>query len=108
MTSERRHGLRVPVQIWVEEAATDHELYYQRSANLSAGGMYLENTIPRAIGTQVTLRFNLPGDQDRFEVRAEVVSAIAGEEEFGMALKFVNLEPQRAERIRQFVADRHA
>jgi uncharacterized protein (TIGR02266 family) len=106
MTAERRQGVRVPVQIWVEEAS-DRELYFQRSANLSAGGIYLENTIPHPIGTQVTLRFNLPGDQDRFEVRAEVVGAIAGEEELGMGLKFLNLDAPHAARIREYVLSRH-
>src|SRR6516165_6051663 len=102
MTAERRQALRLPVQIWVEEA-TDRELYFQRSANLSAGGIYLENTIPHPIGTQVTLRFNLPGDKDRFEVRAEVVGAIAGEEELGMGLKFLNLDPRQSKRIHEYV-----
>jgi uncharacterized protein (TIGR02266 family) len=103
MTAERRQGNRVPVQIWVEEA-TDRELYFQRSANLSAGGIYLENTIPHPVGTRVTLRFALPGDSQKFEVRAEVVGAIAGEEEMGMGLKFLDLSDSEAERIRQYIA----
>jgi uncharacterized protein (TIGR02266 family) len=103
MTSERRQGNRVPVQIWVEEK-TDRELYFQRSANLSAGGIYLENTIPHPVGTRVTLRFALPGDTEKFEVRAEVVGAIAGEEEMGMGLKFLDLPAADAERIRQYIA----
>jgi hypothetical protein len=52
----------------------------------------------------VTLRFTLPGEQERFEVRAEVVGAIAGEEELGMGLKFVELPEAVAERIQQYVA----
>ena len=102
MTSERRQGSRVPVQIWVEEA-TDRELYFQRSANLSTGGIYLENTIPHPVGTRVTLRFALPGDNQRFEVRAEVVGAIAGEEEIGMGLKFLDLADAESDRIRQYI-----
>jgi uncharacterized protein (TIGR02266 family) len=102
MTVERRHGSRVPVQIWVEEK-TERELYFQRSANISAGGIYLENTIPHPVGTLVTLRFTLPGETEKFEVRAEVAAAIAGEEEFGMGLKFIELAPAAAERIQQYV-----
>ena len=52
MSLERRSGSRVPVQIWVEEK-TERELYFQRSANLSLGGIYLENTIPHPVGTRV-------------------------------------------------------
>lgn len=102
MTAERRQGSRVPVQIWVEES-TDRELYFQRSANLSAGGIYLENTIPHPVGTRVTLRFNLPGDDQKLEIKAEVVGAIAGEEELGMGLKFLDLADGESERIRQYV-----
>ncbi|MDB4965956.1 MAG: hypothetical protein JWN44_1645 [Myxococcales bacterium] len=102
MTAERRQGSRVPVQIWVEES-TDRELYFQRSANLSAGGIYLENTIPHPVGTRVTLRFNLPGDDQKLEIKAEVVGAIAGEEELGMGLKFLDLADGESERIRRYV-----
>ena len=103
MTTERRQGSRVPVQIWVEEK-TDHELYFQRSANLSAGGIYLENTIPHPVGTRVNLRFSLPGDDQKIEVRAEVAAAIAGEEEFGMGLKFVDLADGVLEQIKKYIA----
>lgn len=91
------------MQIWVEEK-TDRELYFQRSANLSAGGIYLENTIPHPVGTRVTLRFTLPGEDDKIEVRAEVAAAIAGEEEFGMGLKFVDLGDGVVERIEKYIA----
>lgn len=103
MSVERRQGNRVPVQIWVEEK-TDRELYFQRSANLSTGGIYLENTIPHPVGTRVTLRFVLPGDDAKLEVKAEVAAAIAGEEEFGMGLKFVELGDGVAEKIQQYIA----
>ena len=103
MTTERRHGARVPVQIWVEEK-TDRELYFQRSANLSTGGIYLENTIPHPVGTRVNLRFTLPGEADKLEVRAEVAAAIAGEEEFGMGLKFVDVDGAVLERIQKYIA----
>jgi len=103
MSVERRQGNRVPVQIWVEEK-TDRELYFQRSANLSTGGIYLENTIPHPVGTRVTLRFQLPGEAEKLEVKAEVAAAIAGEEEFGMGLKFVELGDGVAEKIQQYIA----
>jgi uncharacterized protein (TIGR02266 family) len=103
MSVERRQGNRVPVQIWVEEK-TDRELYFQRSANLSSGGIYLENTIPHPVGTRVNLRFVLPGETEKLEVKAEVAAAIAGEEEFGMGLKFIELDDGIAQKIQQYVA----
>jgi uncharacterized protein (TIGR02266 family) len=101
--SERRQVPRVPVQIWVEEA-TERELYFQRSANLSEGGIYLENTIPHPIGTRVTLKFALPGSKDQMKVQAEVVGAVAGEDEMGMGLKFLDLEVGHVQKIRQYIA----
>ena len=68
------------------------------------GGIYLENTIPHPVGTRVTLRFTLPGDEDKLEVRAEVAAAMTGEEEFGMGLKFVELDGAVAERIQKYIA----
>ncbi|MCU1277612.1 MAG: hypothetical protein JWM53_1158 [bacterium] len=103
MSLERRQGSRVPVQIWVEEKS-ERELYFQRSANLSIGGIYLENTIPHPVGTRVTLRFTLPGDDEKLEVRAEVAAAIAGEEEFGMGLKFIEIGDGVADRIQKYIA----
>ena len=102
MTSERRLAPRVGVQIWVEEA-TEHELYFQRSADLSTGGIYLENTIPHPLGTVVNLRFALPGSQEKLETRAEVVGAIAGDKEMGMSLKFIDLPAAHVEQIRKFI-----
>jgi hypothetical protein len=51
----------------------------------------------------VTLRFALPGEREKLEVKAEVVGAIAGEEEMGMGLKFLDLGHAHAERIRQYI-----
>ena len=101
--SERRQVPRVPVQIWVEEK-TERELYFQRSANLSVGGIYLENTIPHPLGTRVTLRFAIPGQPEKVEVHAEVVGAIADDDEMGMGLKFLDLDPAHADRIQKYIA----
>ena len=49
------------------------------------------------------MTFSLPGDQEKLKVLAEVVGAIAGEEEFGMGLKFVDLEQSHAQRIRSYI-----
>jgi uncharacterized protein (TIGR02266 family) len=104
--NERRRALRVPVEMWVEES-NDRELYFQRSANLSIGGMFLENTVPHPVGTVITIRFTLPGDSVRIEVRAEIVNAAdSSEQGLGMGLKFIDLKPEIEERLRTFIAAR--
>jgi uncharacterized protein (TIGR02266 family) len=101
---ERRSAVRVPVEMWVEQS-TARELYFQRSANLSIGGMYLENTVPHPVGTVITIHFTLPGDTVRIECRAQIVNAAESSDNgLGMGLKFIDLDPQVEVRIRNFIA----
>jgi uncharacterized protein (TIGR02266 family) len=106
MTEERRRGLRVPLQMWVEESH-EHATYFQRAGNLSSGGIFLEHTIPHPLGTVVQLQFTLPGDEQPIRVRAEIVNAAEerGESaQLGMGMRFVDLPPALAARINQFIA----
>ena len=100
-SQERRESPRIPVEMWVEES-TERELYFQRSGNLSAGGIFLENTIPHPKGTVVNLQFTLPGDTVPIKVRGEIVNAAASDE-LGMGIKFVDVEPDVERRIAEFV-----
>ena len=103
--SDRRSALRIPVQMWVEESSAEGT-YFQRSANLSEGGIFLEKTIPHAVGTQVTLQFSLPDAPEPLRVRGEIVNASAADAELGMGLKFVDLPAAAAARIRRFIEQR--
>ena len=78
------------VQMWVEESSPDGT-YFQRSANLSEGGIFLEKTIPHPVGTVVSLQFTLPDDPTPMKVHAEIVNAASDDAELGMGLKFVDL-----------------
>ena len=81
-------------------------MYFQRAANLSEGGIFLEKTIPHPVGTQVTLQFTLPDDASPIRVQGEIVNAKATDGELGMGLRFVDLPEELAARIRRFVSDR--
>lgn len=103
MSSERRSEKRIPVEMWVEEKR-GKDTYYQRTANLSVGGLYLDGTIPHPRGTIVNLRFTLPGDDAPFDLRAEIVGE-PNEERLGMHVKFLDedLGGSQRERLRAFV-----
>jgi uncharacterized protein (TIGR02266 family) len=105
MSQERRRALRIPVQMFVEESH-DQATYFQHSKNLSRGGLFLEKTVPHPVGTRVALQFTLPGDRSPIKVQAEIVSALDGETNMGMGLKFVEPSAEVASRIDQFVAAR--
>ena len=84
--------------MWVDET---HEgtTYFQRAGNLSAGGIYIEGTIPHQPGTKIRLRFTLPGDSKPVEVRGEVVAGTAADT--GMHVRFIDLseQPDVAEKL---------
>jgi uncharacterized protein (TIGR02266 family) len=107
MNKDRRREVRLPIQMWVEES-TEHELYFQHSANLSSGGMFLERTIPHPVGTIVTLQFTLPGDDAPIRVRSQIVHASSGaadSDELGVHLKFLDLDAKTAERIGRYIKE---
>jgi hypothetical protein len=89
--------------MWVEEKR-GRDTYYQRSGNLSIGGLYLDGTIPHAKGTIVHLKFTLPGDEKYIAVRGEIVGDPAGDR-LGMHVKFLedDLKGADLERLRAFV-----
>ena len=102
VTEERRSAERIPVEMWVEES-TDRELYFQRGANISVGGIYLERTIPHARGTVVNLQFTLPDETAPIKVKGEIVNVGEHSTELGMGIKFLDLSEPDRDRIQQFV-----
>jgi uncharacterized protein (TIGR02266 family) len=99
---ERRVYKRVPLDIWVEQQK-DQDLYFQRSANLSVGGIYLEKTVPHPQGTIVTLSFTLPGDSQPIKTRGQIVNIPQKRNELGMGIKFIELSQEDKERIERFI-----
>ena len=99
---ERRSSPRIPVEMWVEES-TDRELYFQRGANISAGGIFLERTIPHSKGTIVNLQFTLPDDSVPIKVKGEIVNVGDATGELGMGVKFLDLKDEDLHRIEEFI-----
>ncbi len=99
---ERRSSGRLPIEMWVEES-TDRELYFQRGANISAGGIFLQRTIPHAKGTLVHLRFTLPGGTSPIDVKGEIVNVSDDEADLGMGVRFVSLGDDDQQRIVDFI-----
>jgi uncharacterized protein (TIGR02266 family) len=100
--SERRSGTRVSISLWVEEKKGE-DLYFQQAGNLSIGGVFFERTIPHPIGTQVKLKFELPGKEGVIETTGEVVSTPGDAEGLGAGVKFINLDPVEKRLIEEFI-----
>lgn len=99
---EKRAYIRVPIDMWVEESR-EGELYYQRTANISEGGLFFEKTVPHPKGTIVNLKFTLPGQSEPIEVKGEIVNLPNDSEGLGMGVKFINLTEKQREMIVDYI-----
>ena len=98
LKEDKRRQRRVPVELWIE-AERQGELYFQRAENLSAGGAFFAQTFPLPKGTQVRLRFTLPGDSKEISCEGRIVAT----RELGMGVKFVALKAEDSSRIETYV-----
>jgi type IV pilus assembly protein PilZ len=77
------------------------------SVNLSKGGIFLETNTPLPIGTELGLRFNVPGVDGTIDVRGVVawVRAVAADDRPpGMGVEFENLDGRYGAIIDHIVA----
>jgi uncharacterized protein (TIGR02266 family) len=105
--AEKRSEKRIPIMMWVEEVR-DKETYFQRTGNLSVGGLYLDGTIPHPKGTLVRLTFTLPNEDAAMTVKGEIVGD-PDEEHLGMHVRFVDLADDSRARVQAFIdsVERH-
>ena len=101
---DRRHAARVPLDLWVEEEK-GNELYFRRTGNVSLGGIYFEQTIPHALGTQVKLRFSLPGSVEVIEASGEIVNTPQVKDGLGMGLRFTEMSAEMLKALEKFLDD---
>ena len=101
-SGDRRTWVRAPIDLWMEESK-GNELYFRRSGNLSAGGVYFEQSIPHPLGTRVNLKFTLPGEDYVIETAAEIVNTPEELDGLGMGVRFLELRDADRERIEGFV-----
>ncbi len=112
--SERRKHVRILVRVLVDFESPDTYLY-DYSSNLSEGGIFIETDTPSPVGTELTLRFTLPGLDRVFEAKS-VIRWLnqAGENGNhpvpslgpGMGIEFLEMEPADKDLIKSFIQDK--
>jgi len=106
MQDNRRIQYRIPIRLPVE-IEVGGEICVENTANLSAGGMYIETRRPRPTGTQLSVRFRLPGQAAPIDTPAEVRWVLnaenAGPLPVGMGINFAELPPGARRRVRAFL-----
>src|SRR5262245_3371841 len=107
--SERRIGPRRPLVVRQVRLEASHEIFFGYATNLSAGGLFIQTPNPKPQGTEVVVRFNLPGDEHAVQCRAVVVWRREYHSESstqaGMGVKFVDVAEEDAKRIEAFVSE---
>jgi uncharacterized protein (TIGR02266 family) len=105
---ERRRHLRAPIPVRRVGVLGRGNVFFGYAGDISASGMFIRTVNPRKPGDQFTVVFSLPGSKSEIRVTAEVVWARehskGSEYDPGMGLKFVDIDEQAAQSIREFVA----
>ena len=112
--SERRKFVRLLVRVLVDFESPDTYLY-DYSSNLSEGGIFVETDKPTDVGTELTLRFTLPGLDRVFEakgvVRWQNESGEDGSRPVpslgpGMGIEFIEMDQTDKTLLRKFVTEK--
>ncbi len=99
---ERRSHDRFDVE-WKVDCIADDTFLYASITNISAMGIFVKTTDPRAVGTSVTLSFAPPGHPP-FKLHGQVawVNAVRADGDNpnpGMGVRFVGLKADERERL---------
>jgi len=102
--SERRRSHRTDLIVRIDYATVD-ELFSEFTRDINEGGLFIETEKPKLIGTEVTMRFNLPGSGDGVETIGRVVRISSGDEFSppGMGIEFDELTDADRARINELI-----
>ena len=73
--AERRRHPRKEVWIEIHYQHLD-DFFYDYAINLSRGGMFIKTARPLAIGTEIKLRFTIPGRKEVIETTGNIVRVV--------------------------------
>jgi len=101
--SERRVYERIDVE-WSVDCETDETFLYASITNISEMGIFVATHEPLEVGTRLTLRFAMPGEQAPFILLGQVqwvnpIRMLSDNPNPGMGIRFVDLSSENRERI---------
>jgi uncharacterized protein (TIGR02266 family) len=101
--SERRIYERIDVE-WSVDCETEQTFLYASITNISEMGIFVATHEPLEVGTRLTLRFAMPGEQSPFILLGQVqwvnpIRMLSDNPNPGMGIRFVDLSSENRERI---------
>ncbi len=102
--AERRRFGRSDMLVRVEYSTVD-EIFSEFTRDINEGGLFIETEKPRPTGTEVAMRFNLPGNYEPLQTIGRVVwvRSASDQEPSGMGIEFDELSKQDRDRINQMI-----
>ena len=102
--SERRRFERTELLVRVEYSTVD-EIFSEFTRDINEGGLFIETEKPRPTGTEVTMRFNLPGTSDSVQTIGRVmwVRSESADSRAGMGIEFDDLTLDERKRINSMI-----
>jgi len=101
--SERRSSERIEV-VWSVDCETEQTFLYASITNISEMGIFVATRDPLEVGTRLTLRFAMPGEEEPFVLLGQVqwvnpIRMLSDNPNPGMGIRFIELTPENRERI---------
>jgi uncharacterized protein (TIGR02266 family) len=101
---ERRRTERTDLLVRVEYSTVD-EMFSEFTRDINDGGLFIETEKPRPAGTEVAMRFNLPGSDQPVQTVGRVVwvRSAGGDSPPGMGIEFDELTRDDRQQINDMI-----
>ena len=102
--AERRRFGRSDLLVRIEYSTID-EIFSEFTRDINEGGLFIETEKPRPTGTEVAMRFNLPGNHEPLQTIGRVVWVRSASDQVsaGMGIEFDELSSDDRDRINSMI-----
>lgn len=105
--SNRRTNLRSPILVTQVKMGDARRYFFGYAKNISHSGVFVQTISPKDVGEEFNIEFDIPKAEIHINCRARVIwnrrFSEKGSYEPGMGLKFVDLDPETARKVEQWV-----
>ena len=101
---DRRDSPRYPMSFLVRDAKEDDALWEEREGDLSLGGIHWQGKTPPH-GTEVEVRFRLPGVPKEIRAQGEIIRVSDGGKSISFHVRFTDLDVQSELAVAKYLDD---
>jgi uncharacterized protein (TIGR02266 family) len=112
-STERRNYVRLPLKDMMVRYGHEGQVYFGSCQNLSPGGLFIATKTPAPYGSEVTLKFTLPGHENTLQAKGLVVrvnrdtrNRSTNNNAPGMHVRFTKMTATTKEELKRFLVPR--